>query len=64
MVLKLTTKQEITYGWKVLPKANDIHAWKHPQLTSLSWLADVLNSGLSNSEFEYLGEFETEFDKI
>ncbi len=35
-----------------------------PSLKFFFWLAAILYSGQSNFEFEYLGEFVTEFENI
>ncbi len=65
MALKRTIKQEMTYGGNLLPKAYAIYVWKLPVLKFfLFWLAAIIYSGQSNFKYEYLGEFETEFENI
>jgi hypothetical protein len=61
---KGTIKQEMTYGGNLLPKAWAIHVWKLTLLKIWFWLAAIIYSGQSNFEYEYLGEFETEFENI
>ncbi len=52
----------MTYEGYFLPKDNAIHVWKLPLLKILFCLAAIIYSGQSNFEYEYLGEFETEFE--
>jgi hypothetical protein len=54
----------MTYWRNVPPKGYAIHLWKLQKLKILFWLAAIINRSKSNFEYEYLGEFETEFENI
>jgi hypothetical protein len=64
MFLKKQSNKQPPIGELFYPRPITSIFQNSPSLTFLFGLAAILYCGQSNFEFEYLGEFETEFENI